>query len=125
MSETAIRNYDHLAGLWSIEGWIPEAAAQLARAHYGAYMVQRHDGLRIITLNTDLWYKYVAFLVDSMLPIDLCCRANWYNYINMTTSDPSGILRFLTDELQEAEDAGDRGEYLLNLVQLASSSMCL
>lgn len=27
----------------------------------------------------------------------------------MTTSDPSGILRFLTDELQDAEDAGERG----------------
>ena len=26
----------------------------------------------------------------------------------MTTHDPSGMLRFLTDELQDAEDAGDR-----------------
>lgn len=27
----------------------------------------------------------------------------------MTSHDPSGMLRFLTDELQEAEDSGDRG----------------
>jgi sphingomyelin phosphodiesterase len=30
---------------------------QLARAHYAAYMVKRTDGLRIITLNTDMWYR--------------------------------------------------------------------
>ncbi|KAL5520508.1 hypothetical protein ACEPAG_9732 [Sanghuangporus baumii] len=84
-------NYEHVSSLWEHEDWIPEAAVELARAHYGAYMVQRRDGLRIITLNTNLWL-----------------RANWFNYINMTSSDPSGILRFLTDELQDAEDAGDR-----------------
>ncbi|KAI5116890.1 hypothetical protein M0805_004635 [Coniferiporia weirii] len=84
-------NYDHVAGLWAHEQWLPETAVKLARAHYGAYMVRRHDGLRVITLNTNLWYK-----------------ANWFNYINMTSSDPSGMLRFLTDELQDAEDAGER-----------------
>ncbi|KAA1467835.1 sphingomyelin phosphodiesterase [Dentipellis sp. KUC8613] len=84
-------NYDHVAGLWEHEGWIPQSAANLARAHYAAYMVRRSDGLRIITLNTDLWY-----------------RANYFNYINVTQMDPSGMLRFLTDELQDAEDAGER-----------------
>ena len=47
------RNYDHVAGLWETEGWLPDAAVQLSRAQYGAYMVQRTDGLRIITLNAD------------------------------------------------------------------------
>ncbi len=28
----------------------------------------------------------------------------------MTNPDTSGMLRFLTDELQDAEDAGDRGQ---------------
>ncbi|KAH8112141.1 Metallo-dependent phosphatase-like protein [Phellopilus nigrolimitatus] len=84
-------NYDHVASLWAHEHWLPEAAVKLARAHYGAYMVRRHDGLRVITLNTNLWY-----------------RANWFNYINLTTADTSGMLRFLTDELQDAEDAGER-----------------
>jgi hypothetical protein len=62
-----------------------------ARAHYAAYSVQRTDGLRVITLNTDLWY-----------------RANWFSYINLSHPDTSGMLRFLTDELQDAEDKGDR-----------------
>jgi hypothetical protein len=34
---------------------------------------------------------------------------NYFNYINMTNPDASGMLRFVTDELQDAEDAGDRG----------------
>lgn len=36
-------------------------------------------------------------------------RANWFNYFNMTEIDTSGTFRFLTDELQDAEDAGERG----------------
>ncbi|KAK0246153.1 sphingomyelin phosphodiesterase [Armillaria nabsnona] len=84
-------NYDHVASLWEHEGWISSETASLSRAHYSAYMVNRHDGLRIISLNTDLWYK-----------------ANYFNYINLTDPDVSGMLRFLTDELQDAEDAGDR-----------------
>jgi sphingomyelin phosphodiesterase len=51
---TPVRNYDHVAGLWAQKGWIPQSAVALARAHYAAYMVRRVDGLRIITLNTDL-----------------------------------------------------------------------
>ncbi|KAH9944018.1 sphingomyelin phosphodiesterase [Epithele typhae] len=83
-------NYDHVAALWKHEGWIPQSAVDLARAHYAGYMVRRQDGLRVITLNTDLWYS-----------------ANYFAYINMTNPDVSGMLRFLTDELQDAEDAGD------------------
>jgi sphingomyelin phosphodiesterase len=56
-----VRNYDHLASLWEYEGWLPEAAAQLARKHYSAYMVRRLDGLRIITLNTDMC-KLASFI---------------------------------------------------------------
>ncbi|KAF8495085.1 sphingomyelin phosphodiesterase [Gautieria morchelliformis] len=84
-------NYDHVSGLWAHEDWLPQGAVQQAKAHYAAYSVQRQDGLRVITLNTDLWY-----------------RANYFNYINLTNSDNSGMLRFLTDELHAAEDAGDR-----------------
>ena len=47
-------NYDHVASLWEEEGWISQSVAQLARAHYAGYMVRRQDGLRVITLNTDL-----------------------------------------------------------------------
>jgi hypothetical protein len=48
-----VRNYDHLASLWNLEQWLPQSAAAQARAHYAAYSVQRTDGLRVISLNTD------------------------------------------------------------------------
>lgn len=40
-------------------------------------------------------------------------RDNYFGYINSTDPDAFGILRFLTDELQDAEDAGDRGRFSL------------
>ncbi|KAG2363419.1 sphingomyelin phosphodiesterase [Suillus spraguei] len=83
--------YDHVTSLWAEEGWLPEASVEFSRAHYAAYMVRRADGLRIISLDTNLWYK-----------------SNYFNYINSSEPDVSGMLRFLTDELQDAEDAGDR-----------------
>ena len=57
------RNYDHLAGLWKHENWLPQTAVELARAHYAAYMVKRVDGLRIITLNTDMCTSLVIYNV--------------------------------------------------------------
>ncbi|KAG6873835.1 hypothetical protein C0995_010447 [Termitomyces sp. Mi166 len=89
-------NYDHVADLWKHEKWLPGAAVDLAKEHYAAYMVKRVDGLRVITLNTDI------------PPTQGFCSENIFNYMNMTNPDVSGMLRFLTDELQSAEDAGDR-----------------
>ncbi|KAH0828939.1 sphingomyelin phosphodiesterase [Lanmaoa asiatica] len=82
--------YDHVSTMWYYEGWLPEASVEYARTHYAAYTVKRPDGLRIISLDTDM------------------CTLNFFSYINATQPDPFGILRFLTDELQDAEDAGDR-----------------
>ena len=59
------RNYDHVAKLWEEEQWIPQSAVAQARAHYAAYSVQRTDGLRIITLNTDLCKRLLARLYRS------------------------------------------------------------
>jgi len=84
-------NYDHVTALWEHEGWLDESIVKDAKTHYAAYSVRRTDGLRVISLNTNLWYT-----------------ANYFNYINMTNPDVSGMLRMLTDELQEAEDAGER-----------------
>ena len=50
-------NYDHVASLWQHNGWISSATANEARLHYAAYSVLNHYGLRIITLNTDFWYR--------------------------------------------------------------------
>ncbi|KAG9312426.1 Metallo-dependent phosphatase-like protein [Chiua virens] len=84
--------YDHVTSLWNYEGWLPEDSVEFSRAHYAAYIVKRSDGLRIISLNTNLWY-----------------RKNYFTHINASHPDTSGMMRFLTDELQDAEDAGDRG----------------
>ncbi|KAF8434337.1 sphingomyelin phosphodiesterase [Boletus edulis BED1] len=82
--------YDHVSTMWYYEGWLPAASVEYARTHYAAYTVKRPDGLRIISLDTDI------------------CTLNYFSYINASDPDPFGVLRFLTDELQDAEDAGDR-----------------
>ncbi|OTA22926.1 hypothetical protein BTJ68_14512, partial [Hortaea werneckii EXF-2000] len=84
-------NYNHVAGLWKHEGWIDETAEQQARVHYGAYSVKNHYGLRMITFNTDFWY-----------------HSNYLNYINTSNPDVSGTFDFMVQELQAAEDAGER-----------------
>lgn len=125
MTKLSCRNYDHVSALWEKEGWIPSSAAQQAKAHYAGYSVNRGDGLRIIVLNTDIcmslhylcefylpfiYRVYVRWFSNSRKPcLTMLISDNWFNYVNMTSIDPSGMLRFLTDELQDAEDAGDRG----------------
>ncbi|WVQ76951.1 hypothetical protein IAR50_006630 [Cryptococcus sp. DSM 104548] len=84
-------NYDHLAGLWKSKGWIDKDASEKVKTHYGAYSVQHAPNLKIITLNTDLWY-----------------RANIFAFINSTHPDNFGFLHFLADELREAEDNNSR-----------------
>ena len=59
------RNYDHVAQLWQQEQWVPESAVAQARAQYAAYSVQRTDGLRVITLNTDFCERLFAGLCRS------------------------------------------------------------
>ncbi|KAG2753989.1 Metallo-dependent phosphatase [Suillus brevipes Sb2] len=83
--------YEHVSSLWQYEGWLPEASIAYASTHYAAYAVTRPDGLKIISIDTNLWYTN-----------------NYYAYVNSTEPDPFGILRFLTDELQASEDAGQR-----------------
>lgn len=52
------RNYDHVSGLWNLEQWLPQTSVDQARTHYGAYSVQRTDGLRVISLNTDMCKRH-------------------------------------------------------------------
>jgi Calcineurin-like phosphoesterase len=86
-------NYHHVSQLWQHNRWISAEGASQARMHYAAYSINhpKYPKLRIITLNTDFFY-----------------RSNYLNFINTTNPDNSGNLKFLADELQVAEDAGER-----------------
>ncbi|EPE05725.1 ser thr protein phosphatase family protein [Ophiostoma piceae UAMH 11346] len=84
-------NYQHVSSLWQHYGWIDKQAAADAALHYGAYSVVDKHGVRIITINTDLYYK-----------------SNYYAYLHAADPDYSGIFTFLISELQKAEDAGQR-----------------
>ena len=84
-------NYNHVSSLWKNDGWIDDAAAASARAHYGAFSIKNHFGLRVISINTDFWY-----------------RPNLFAFINTTNPDVSGTFKFLVEELQAAEDAHER-----------------
>ncbi|KAH6662038.1 Metallo-dependent phosphatase-like protein [Halenospora varia] len=84
-------NYHHVSALWQHNNWMSASDAAKAETHYAAYSVKNHYGLRIITLNTDFWY-----------------RTNYLNFINITDPDVSGGLHFMINELQAAEDAGER-----------------
>ncbi|KAK0727952.1 Metallo-dependent phosphatase-like protein [Lasiosphaeria miniovina] len=84
-------NYDHVSKLWEHYGWIDGATQAQASVHYAAYSVLHPLGLRVITLNTDLYY-----------------RNNPYTFIHAADPDFSGMFSFLVQELQKAEDAGER-----------------
>lgn len=82
---------NYLADLWSAKDWINSTQQNQIRTHAGAYSISPRKGLRVISLDTQLWYF-----------------GNFYNYIHSSNVDPSGMLRFLTDELLAAEEAGER-----------------
>lgn len=84
-------DWDNVAKLIKSEGWGNDSTAQTIRSHYGGYSISPRKGLRVISINTDMWYHNNPFV-----------------YLNMNHPDPSHILRWLTDELQAAEDANER-----------------
>lgn len=84
-------NFNHVSKLWEHYGWINSSTAAEAALHYGAYAVTHPLGVRVITLNTDFYYK-----------------SNYFSFLHAADPDYSGIFTFLIDELQKAEDAGQR-----------------
>jgi sphingomyelin phosphodiesterase len=84
-------NWELMAHLWSDYDWIDAETADQARLHYGGYATVTKQGLKIIALNSNFWYRW-----------------NLYNYWDMYDPDTSGTLRFLVDELLECERSGNR-----------------
>ncbi|GAA5872365.1 hypothetical protein JCM8547_000909 [Rhodosporidiobolus lusitaniae] len=70
------------------EPWIGSAGAEQVRTKSGCYShVHPGTSLRIISLNTNYWYKQNFWLYDTDTP----------------TWDPNGILTWLAEELDQAE----------------------
>ncbi|KAK0739753.1 Metallo-dependent phosphatase-like protein [Apiosordaria backusii] len=84
-------HYDHISKLWEHYGWIDNLTQSQASLHYGGYSVVHPLGLKIITINTDFYY-----------------RANIFAFLHADNPDYSGVFSFLVDELQKAEDEGQR-----------------
>jgi len=84
-------DWGYVSKLWHGEGWLNKTQAQSVRTHYGGYSIQPFPGLRVISFNTDFWY-----------------RGNSFAFIHTSNPDYSGTLRWVTDELQRAEDANER-----------------
>ncbi|WFD22233.1 hypothetical protein MEQU1_000898 [Malassezia equina] len=82
---------DYVSTLWKNREWIDQENVNDIHKHHGAFSVKPLKNLRVISLNTDFWY----------------C-VNMYNYIHSSNPDNSGMLRFLTDELIEAEKNHER-----------------
>jgi sphingomyelin phosphodiesterase len=81
--------YNALSNDW--EQWIGQNASQQAEV-YGAYSTKFPGGnLRIISINTNLYYK-----------------ENYWLYEPTMEKDPSGQLAWLVTVLQAAEIAGER-----------------
>ncbi|KAJ7500301.1 sphingomyelin phosphodiesterase [Mycena galericulata] len=75
------------------ERWIGPTAAAEEDHISGSYSAQVPGmNLRILSVNTQFWYKQNFWLYDS----------------DVFQPDPNGILAFMVQALQAAEDAGDR-----------------
>ncbi|KAJ7675218.1 sphingomyelin phosphodiesterase [Mycena rosella] len=75
------------------ERWIKESAAAQVDHDSGSYAaLVSGTNLRIIAVNTQYWYEQNFWLYDS----------------DVVQPDPNGIIAFMVDQLQAAEDAGER-----------------
>ena len=92
-------NYEHVAALVKSHGWGDDTTAETIRTHHGGYSVSPRKGLRVISLNSDFWYK-----------------ANPMAYLHADEPDVGGILRWLTDELQDAENRHERVWIVLHVL---------
>lgn len=84
-------NTDLSARMWKDYNWINEDQEEQARHTYGSFAVTTKSGLRVISMDSNFWYE-----------------ENYYNYWNISNPDPSGLFRWLTDELLEAEENGTK-----------------
>lgn len=87
-----------------IASWIGSSGSSSVAENYGSYsVVDSTTGLRLISINTNFWYK-----------------SNYWMYEQTMEYDPSGMLAWLASELETAETAGER-VWLMGHMPLGSS----
>ncbi|SMN22854.1 similar to Lachancea thermotolerans KLTH0E00638g hypothetical protein [Maudiozyma saulgeensis] len=84
-------NENLTADLWQGYGWLNSSEAQYARKHYTGYSLETPLGLKVISLNSNVWL-----------------RQNHYAFINSTDPDNFGQFKFLIDELIQSESINQR-----------------
>lgn len=85
-------NTDLAYDMWRDNDWFSEKEAAQIKDHYAGFAVTTKRGLRVISLNANFWFL-----------------ENYYNYWGIESDpDPSGLFRFLSDELLECEKKGQR-----------------
>lgn len=98
-------NAELMADMWEDFGWLDADASQYARKHYTGFSVETKLGLKIISLNSNVWYK-----------------KNHYAYWNASQPDTFGQFEFLIDELVESE-AKDQRVWVIAHIPFASDSL--
>ncbi|KAF8976900.1 hypothetical protein BGZ46_007856 [Entomortierella lignicola] len=86
--------YDHVAGIWEQNNWITSSEADYVRSHNAMFITRPLPGLKLITLNTDLYYV-----------------RNYFTMLDTDIDDPSGVFHDLILELQDSEDRNERGHF--------------
>ncbi|AGO13429.1 AaceriACL091Cp [[Ashbya] aceris (nom. inval.)] len=84
-------NAELMADLWEDYGWIDREAARYARSHYTGFAINAKPGLKVISLNSNVWFN-----------------KNRYAYINASQPDTFGQFEFLINELIESEAKDQR-----------------
>ncbi|QNP99875.1 Metallo-dependent phosphatase-like protein [Yarrowia lipolytica] len=91
-------NAELSAALWQDFGWIDEETEKQAAHTYGSFAVTTKRGLRVISVDSNFWYK-----------------ANLYNWWNISDPDPSGTFKWIVSELLECEKKGQKAWLLAHV----------
>lgn len=82
-------NTELMRHMWTRFNWLSVEDAKSVSLHHGAYSVMAHPKLKIIALNSNMYFLW-----------------NFYNYVNSTDPTCGGALSFLVDELAQCEKQG-------------------
>ncbi|SCU85142.1 LAME_0D00276g1_1 [Lachancea meyersii CBS 8951] len=100
-------NSELMADLWEDYGWLTPKESQYARKHYTGFSVETKLGLKVISLNSNVWYK-----------------KNHYAYWNASQPDTFGQFEFLVEELV-ASEAKDQRVWIIAHIPFSGDALPL